>query len=50
MFICKLYLLVAGLLLIIPGFITDCPDPYSHCSLGKPGFINVHLVPHTHVS
>lgn len=27
---------------------TDCPKPYSHCNLGKEGFINVHIVPHTH--
>ena len=26
----------------------DCPAPYSHCSLGQSGMINVHLVPHTH--
>ena len=25
-----------------------CAKPYSHCNLGKPGFINIHLVPHTH--
>ena len=30
--------------------ITDCPRPYSHCNLGKEGFINVHIVPHTHVN
>ena len=28
---------------------TECPTPYSNCNLGKPGFINVHLVPHSHV-
>lgn len=26
----------------------DCPVPYSQCNLGKPGMINVHIVPHTH--
>ena len=26
----------------------NCPEPYSHCNLGKEGFINVHMVPHTH--
>lgn len=26
----------------------SCPKPYSHCNLGKEGFINVHIVPHTH--
>ena len=26
----------------------NCPKPYSHCNLGKEGFINVHMVPHTH--
>jgi lysosomal alpha-mannosidase len=25
-----------------------CPPAYSHCNLGKPGFINFHIVPHTH--
>ncbi len=28
--------------------INDCPKPYSHCNTGKDGFINVHIVPHTH--
>lgn len=27
---------------------TSCPNAYSHCDLGKPGHINVHIVPHTH--
>jgi hypothetical protein len=26
----------------------SCPKPYEHCNVGKPGFINVHIVPHTH--
>lgn len=26
----------------------DCPAPYSSCNLGKDGYINVHLVSHTH--
>ena len=26
----------------------SCPKPYSNCNLGKEGFINVHMVPHTH--
>jgi lysosomal alpha-mannosidase len=26
----------------------NCPSPYSTCNLGKEGFINVHIVPHTH--
>ena len=26
----------------------NCPKPYSQCNLGLEGFINVHLVPHTH--
>jgi lysosomal alpha-mannosidase len=26
----------------------SCPPPYSTCNLGKAGYINVHLVPHTH--
>ena len=25
-----------------------CPKPYSRCNLGKEGYINVHMVPHTH--
>lgn len=29
-------------------FKTKCAPPYSNCNLGKPGFINVHIVPHTH--
>lgn len=28
--------------------ITSCPDAYRHCNLGKEGYINVHIVPHTH--
>jgi lysosomal alpha-mannosidase len=28
--------------------LNECPKPYSHCNIGKDGFINVHLVPHTH--
>ena len=28
--------------------VTECPKPYSHCNAGKDGFINVHIVPHTH--
>ena len=28
--------------------ISDCPKPYSLCNTGKDGFINVHIVPHTH--
>ena len=40
-------LLVLALVLSASG---ECPNqPYSHCNLGKEGFINVHLVPHTHV-
>ncbi len=26
----------------------ECPPAYSNCNLGKEGFINVHLVAHTH--
>ena len=26
----------------------NCPPPYSNCNLGKEGYINVHIVPHTH--
>ena len=26
----------------------DCPPAYSTCNLGKEGYINVHVVPHTH--
>jgi hypothetical protein len=25
-----------------------CPNPYSHCEIGKPDYVNVHIVPHTH--
>lgn len=25
-----------------------CPKPYSNCNLGKDGYINIHLVSHTH--
>jgi len=34
------------------GFLVsgECPKPYSHCNLGKEGFTNVHIVPHTHVT
>ena len=28
--------------------INDCPKPYSHCKPGKDGFIDVHIIPHTH--
>ena len=28
--------------------IKSCPKPYSNCNLGKEGYINVHMVPHTH--
>ena len=27
--------------------IQDCQPAYSTCNLGKEGFINVHVVPHT---
>ena len=27
---------------------SSCKPAYSTCNLGKPGYINVHLVPHTH--
>ena len=27
---------------------SDCPKPYSLCNEDKKGFINVHIVPHTH--
>ena len=25
-----------------------CGSPFKNCNLGKPGMINVHMVPHTH--
>ena len=25
-----------------------CPPAYGHCNLGLDGYINVHIVPHTH--
>lgn len=44
-------LLISLLIIFSNAFLTqaECPEPYSHCNLGKPGFVNVHLVPHTHV-
>ena len=26
----------------------SCPKAYSHCNLGKEGYINIHMVSHTH--
>ena len=45
-------ILTIGLVLFSYTFLiqAECPEPYSHCNLGKPGFVNVHLVPHTHVN
>jgi len=34
---------------IEPIWTTDtCPKAYSHCNLGKDGYINIHMVSHTH--
>lgn len=49
----KLALLVALLVCCCCAFgstaaLQDCPAPYSSCNLGKDGYINVHLVSHTH--
>jgi len=46
-------LILIGVFIVLNNvfpIITDCPRPYSHCNLGKEGFINVHIVPHTHVN
>ena len=32
----------------VNGKVKDCKPAYSTCNLGKPGFVNVHIVPHTH--
>ena len=47
----KANLIIFGLILLVNGLLAKekCPKPYSHCNLGKPGFVNVHIVPHTHV-
>jgi lysosomal alpha-mannosidase len=45
-------LLVAYLILILHGNPSSeaetCPKAYERCNLGKKGFINVHLIAHTH--
>lgn len=47
----SLKLLLFGIItFIISSTNAGCPEPYSHCNAGKPGFVNVHLVPHTHVN
>lgn len=46
-------LILVGLILALYNLClvkADCPKPYSNCHLGKEGFINVHIVPHTHVN
>jgi lysosomal alpha-mannosidase len=47
MFHFKFFILLFCFKLIL-GSKAECPKPYSHCNTGKDGYINVHLVPHTH--
>ena len=46
----KYYLILAALLVLKLSSIRaqQCPPAYSNCNLGKEGFVNVHLVAHTH--
>jgi lysosomal alpha-mannosidase len=37
-----------GLLVVSAKQPETCPPAYSHCNQGRDGFINIHLVPHTH--
>ncbi len=46
----KILYITVTLLLNILLINSECPMPYSSCNLGKPGFVNVHIVPHTHVN